>query len=161
MVTITMTCNDGVGTTTVPTVAPTTPAPTLAPTQICAAVFLRVEDDGVTTYNGVYNMQDTNINNRNWWVARNDVGATHADTNATIYFSTSHNRWVIEAPDVYWEANQTQHSIGHGAIDGDDQMNNADDRRRFPTSDTADALDYYFGETDWFQFSLNYGSVIF
>ena len=30
-------------------------------------------------------------------------------TNATIYFSTSHNRWVIEAPDVYWEANQTHY----------------------------------------------------
>ncbi len=35
-------------------------------------------------------------------------------------------------------------------------MNNADDRRRFPAKDTT--LDYYFGETEWFQFSLNYGS---
>ena len=41
------------------------------------------------------------INGYDWWVARNDVGSTEATVNATIYFSTSHNRWVIEAPDVY------------------------------------------------------------
>ena len=28
-----------------------------------------------------------------------------------MYFSTSHNRWVIEAPDVYWEANTTHYDV--------------------------------------------------
>ena len=35
-----------------------------------------------------------------WFVARNDVGATETTTNATIYFSTSRNRWILEAPDI-------------------------------------------------------------
>ena len=38
-----------------------------------------------------------------------DVGGKNAGTNSTLYFSTSHNRWVLEAPDVYWEANLTAH----------------------------------------------------
>lgn len=155
MVGVEISCYDTKFPTLSPSVAPTTPAPTLAPTEECEAIFVKVADTGTVAYNGIYNKQDTNINGQNWWVARDDVGATNAATNATVYFSSSHNRWVIEAADVYWEANQTQHSWGH--VD-DDNMNNADDRRRFPTSDSANALDYYFGETEWFQFSLNYGS---
>jgi hypothetical protein len=85
------------------------------------------------------------------WVARNDVGATDATANATIYFSTSHNRWVIEAPDVYWEANVTHHSRGQ---DNDADLNRNDDRRRFQS------LDAYFGDNAWFQFSLNYPSTM-
>ena len=83
-------------------------------------------------------------------MSRNDVGATDATANATIYFSTSHNRWVIEGPDVYWEANVTHHSIGQ--VD-DAHLNKENDRRRFQ------ALDAYFGDNDWFQFSLNYLKV--
>ena len=99
-----------------PSVAPTTPAPTLAPTEICQSIKVTVSGtDAVATYNGIYNKQFTTINGYDWWVARNDVGATEATANATIYFSTSHDRWVIEAPDVYWEANMTQHSIGQDA----------------------------------------------
>ena len=73
-----------------------------------------VSSSGVETYNGIYNRQSSTINGNDWWVARNDVGDTEMSTNATIYFSTSHNRWVIEAPDVYWEANMTMHSFAHG-----------------------------------------------
>ena len=103
------------------------------------------------TYDGIYNRQSSTINGYDWWVARNDVGSTEASANATVYFSTSHNRWVIEAPDVYWEANITQHSIGQ---DEDSNRNDSNDRRRFP------GLSDYFGEYDWFQFSLNYPSTI-
>ena len=109
------------------------------------------------TYNGVYNKQPTTINGYDWWVARNDVGendpygttvgtpTNQATTNATIYFSTSHNRWVIEAPDVYWEANITSHSMGQGT---DDHLNDGNDRRR------PHGIEAYFGQQDWFQFSL-------
>ena len=91
---------------------PTTPAPTLAPTELCVSITVHVTGtDAVSTYDGVYNKQSSTINGYDWWVARNDVGATEATSNATIYFSTSHNRWIIEAPDVYWEANTTHHSI--------------------------------------------------
>ena len=54
----------------------------------------------MTIYNGIYDKQATTINGYDWRVARNDVGVTNQGTNATIYFSTSHDRWVIEAPDV-------------------------------------------------------------
>ncbi len=67
----------------------------------------------VTQYSGVYNKQASTINGYDWWVSRNDVGGTDSTANATIYFSTSHNRWVLEVPDVYYEANITHHSIGH------------------------------------------------
>ena len=106
-------CYDTKHPTYAPSVAPTTPAPTLAPTEICESIRMHVTGtDAVKTYDGVYNKQSSTINGYDWWIARNDVGATDASANATIYFSTSHNRWVIEAPDVYWEANITAHSVG-------------------------------------------------
>ena len=110
MVQVAIVCYDTLHPTLAPSIAPTTPAPTLAPTEICQSVKVTVMD-AVETYNGIYNKQSSTINGYDWWVARNDVGATDATANATIYFSTSHNRWVIEAPDVYWEANTTHHSI--------------------------------------------------
>ena len=114
MVDITITCFDTRHPTLSPSVSPTTPSPTLAPTQTCLVIELDVDitDGGLGTYNGMYNKQSTTINGYDWWVARDDVGGINANTGSTIYFSTSHNRWVIEAPDVYWEANITQHSIG-------------------------------------------------
>ena len=116
MVTVTILCFDTRHPTYAPSIAPTTPAPTLAPTEMCTAVTVTVSGThAVKTYDGVYNKQSTTINGYDWWVARNDVGATDATANATIYFSASHNRWVIEAPDVYWEANITHHSIGQVA----------------------------------------------
>ena len=111
---------------------------------------------GIQTYNGIYNKQQSTINGYDWWVARNDVGDTNDGTNATVYFSTSHNRWVIEAPDVYWEANITQHSFAHGDLAATQQINDGDDRRRFSL---GGAFDQYFGRTNWFQFSMNYGST--
>jgi hypothetical protein len=72
-----------------------------------------------------------------------------ATSNATLYFSSSHNRWVLEAPDIYFEANTTHHSIGQGT---DDHNNAANDRRR------PHGISEYFGKNKWFQFSLNYGS---
>ena len=94
-----------------PTITPTdepseqpTFAPTLAPTETCSALQVTVSAPGVTDYNGIYNKQDNQINGYNWWVARNDVSGIDADTGASLYFSTSHNRWVIEAPGVYFEA---------------------------------------------------------
>ena len=149
MVTITITCFDTRHPTLSPSVAPTTPAPTLAPTEMCTAVEVLVGAGGVKTYNGIYNKQDSTINGYDWWVARNDVGTTEATSNSTIYFSTSHNRWIIEASDVYFEANTTHHSIGQGT---NLHLNDGNDRRRFQ------ALSNYFGKNNWFQFSLNYGS---
>ena len=105
----------------------------------------------MTRYNGIYNRQSSTINGYDWWVARNDVGDTNMGTNATIYFSTSHNRWVIEAPDVYWEANMTHRQSTPVAGDPTDG-NDADDRRRFH------GLSTYFGQNNWFQFSFNYPS---
>ncbi len=110
--------------------------------------------DAVKTYDGVYNKQPSTINGYDWFVARNDVGDTNFGTNATIYFSTSHDRWVIEAPDVYWEANQTHYlHEGTAAPGSDDEevadFNNADDRRRFH------GLSAFFGENNWFQFSAD------
>ena len=132
MVQIDIICYDTLHPTFAPSVAPTTPAPTLAPTEKCETIVIQVNQihgqaTSITTYNGVYNKQSTTINGYDWWVARNDIGGTERSTNATLYFSTSHNRWVLEAPDVYWEANTTQHSIGQGA---DGHLNDGNDRRR-------------------------------
>ena len=127
MVDIAIACFDTRHPTLAPSLAPTTPSPTLAPTEICEAITVTVSG-GVTTYNGIYNKQSTTINGYDWWVASNDVGGTESTTNATLYFSTSNDRWILEAPDVYFEANQTQHSIGQGS---DDSLNDGDDRRRF------------------------------
>ena len=99
MVEIDLTCYDTTHPTLTPSVSPTTPAPTLAPTEGCYSVFVKISSSGVTEYNGVYNRQASTINGHDWWVARNDVGATQAGTNATIYFSQSNDRWVLEAPD--------------------------------------------------------------
>ena len=96
-------------------------------------------------YNGVYIKQTSTINGYDWFIARNDVGTTDASSNTTLYFSTSHNRWVIEAPDIYWEANITAHSLGQA---NDASLNMNDDRRRIPH-----LFDIYFGTTQWFQFS--------
>jgi len=58
-----------------------------------------------TDQNGV--VTETVDGKYDWWVARSDVGTEDSeDKPATIYFSSSHNRWVIEAPDVYWEQQQ-------------------------------------------------------
>ena len=152
MVQITIVCYDTLHPTLAPSIAPTTPAPTLAPTEICASVKVTTSGTGaVTTYNGIYNRQSSTINGYDWWVARNDVGATEGTVNATIYFSTSHNRWVIEAPDIYWEANMTQHSVGQAT---DEHLNDGSDRRRFQ------GLSDYFGQNNWFQFSMNYVSTM-
>ena len=60
-----------------------------------------MQDSGaVRNYNGVYRKQDSSINGRSWWVARNDIPTQNskpADESATIYFSASHSRWVLEA----------------------------------------------------------------
>ena len=108
MTAMTITCYDTRHPTLAPSVAPTTPAPTLAPTETCGSIKVDVADGGVQTYDGIYNKQDSTINGYDWFVTRNDVGQTEATTNATIYFSTSHNRWIIEAPDVYFEANSNE-----------------------------------------------------
>ena len=152
MVNVAIVCFDTKHPTYAPSVAPTTPAPTLAPTEICASIKVEVDvtkDPGVSTYNGVYNKQSSTINGYDWWVSRNDVGATDASGNATIYFSTSHNRWVIEASDIYWEANTTQHSIGQ--VD-DGHLNKEDDRRQ------PHGINDYFGKHKWLQYSMNYAS---
>ena len=54
---------------------------------MCGSIEVMVDqaDGGTQKYNGVYNKQASTINGYNWWVARNDVGATEASTNATIY----------------------------------------------------------------------------
>ena len=161
-VTVSISCFDTKHPTIAPSVAPTTAAPTLAPTEICDSVEVWIGDsnrDGVadspasavTLYNGVYNKQASTINGYDWWVARNDVGGTESTTNATLYFSTSNDRWIIEAPDVYFEANTTHHAIGH---DCDEHYNDGNDRRRFQ------GMSEYFGENSRFQFSLNYASTM-
>ena len=112
---------------------------------MCTAVTVTVSGThAVKTYDGVYNKQSTTINGYDWWVARNDVGATDATANATIYLSTSHNRWVIEAPDVYWEANVTHHSIGQVT---DTHLNKEDDRRHFQGLNASVILDRINGSS--------------
>ena len=135
-----------------PSIAPTTPAPTLAPTEICEAILAQVGAGGAQMYNGLYNKATGTINGMDWYVARDDVGGTAADTQTTLYYSTSHERWVIEAPDVYWEANQTQHSFG---VEGTDYLNAGNDKR-MPAG-----IQDYFGKNEqmWFQFSLDHGST--
>ena len=66
---------------------------------MCTAIEITISGGGVQTYNGIYNRQSTTINGYDWWMARNDVGEIDANTGATMYFSTSHNRWIIEATD--------------------------------------------------------------
>ena len=76
---------------------------------MCSTIEVIVDpnvEGAVAHYNGVYNRQASTINGYDWWVARNDVFMTDAGTNATLYFSSAHERWVLEAPDVYWEASE-------------------------------------------------------
>ena len=79
----------------------------------------------------MYNKQDRTINGYDWWVSDS--------SNATIYFSSSHDRWIIEAPDVYFEASGTL-------------TTDSGERRR------AQGLTAYLGRNEWFQFSLLYPS---
>ena len=103
--------------------------------------LVEISDHAITHYNGVYTKQLSKINGLNWWVARDDVGATAQATNTTLYYSTSHNRWILEAPDVYWEANQTSHSFTHDNPHRDlNNLNEANDQRRFQGLDESVVL---------------------
>ena len=43
----------------------------LAPTRMCTAMKV----SGTGYYDGIYNRQESQINDFDWWQARNDVGA--------------------------------------------------------------------------------------
>ena len=69
---------------------------------MCSAMSVTVSgSDAVTDHNGIYLKQATTINGHDWWVAPETEAGSPA-----MYFSTSYGRWVLEAPDVYWEASE-------------------------------------------------------
>ena len=60
----------------------------------------------VTKYNGIYKKQASLVNGKDWWKhLYNQPGhLDEAEGGTSIYWSDTAERWVIEAPDVIWEA---------------------------------------------------------
>ena len=75
----------------------------------------------MTKYNGIYMKQKSLVNNMDWWKQRytDTTHLSHENVGASIYWSAIGERWVIEAPDVTWEAPGTPY-------------NDLDDDRHFP-----------------------------
>ena len=88
----------------------------------------------VTKYNGTYRRQGNLISGQSWW----KHGTKDGDTGTIIYWSESHDRWVVEAPDVIWESSEATPNSGN-------------DERRFS------GLQNYFGgqPSYWTQLSVS------
>ena len=89
-----------------------------------------------------HDIENTVVNRNDWWRIRIDHPVTgtpenYEDTGATLYWSDSAERWILEAPDVNWEAD-------------DAWFNTLDDDRLPP------GIQNHFGDKDtiWEQFSL-------
>ena len=97
----------------------------------------------MTNYNGKYIKQTSLTNGKDWWRIRSDQPTPYVDSGATIYWSDSDSRWVIEASDVIWKAPTTV-------------FNTLDDDRQFP------GLQEYFGDgtNDWQQVSDTGGGAV-
>ena len=89
-------------------------------------------------FRSIYSKQSSLLNGRDWWSIRDDQPTPGSDGMASIYWSDSKARWVIEASDITWEA-------------PDDVFNALDDDRHFP------GLQEYFGDNtnDWQQISVS------
>ena len=106
---------------------------TITPTKVGAGT-------AVKKYNGIYMKQGSLVNGMDWWKQRYTDAAhlTDEDAGASIYWSDTAERWLIEASDVIWEAPTTT-------------FNDLDDDRHFP------GLQMYFGNKPsvWNQNSIS------
>ena len=103
----------------------------------------------VTKYNGIYMKQTTLVNGKDWWKQR-FTDATHLEIigpahegrtstlieneSASVYWSNSDDRWILEALDVSWKSPQTLFQQVGEFNEHDDDRQIADQYRVFVTA---------------------------